>query len=124
MRAAAAIIGLLGIGSVLAPLGCIGGCTLTEGSLDALALVGGLCLLCVAYGIWQRLLWAWRFGFATIGYAGGFVVVNAVLLHPDSPTSSPLMNISVAILGAWAVSLGLMYSWHRSRDWFVRDGGI
>ncbi len=61
MRAVAAIIGLLGIGNVLAPLGCIGGCTLTEGSLDALALVGGLCLLSVAYGIWQRLLWAWRF---------------------------------------------------------------
>jgi hypothetical protein len=119
MRAAAAVIGFLGVGNVLAPLVCVDGCTAVEGIFYALGFIGGLCLLATAYGIWQRLLWAWRFGFWVLGFAGAFFVARAAVFPPRGPTGDSLTNVLIAALMGCVVSLGLAFWWYRWRNRFV-----
>jgi len=122
MRGLAAITAFLGVGNVLAPLTCIDGCTAVEGIFYAVGLVGGLCLLPAAYGIWWSRLWAWKFGFWVIGFAGAFFVASAVVFPFRGPTGDSLTNVLIASLMGCVVTLGLAFWWHRWRNQF--GGGV
>src|SRR5438270_10931691 len=109
MRVATTVAGILGVGNVLSPLACIKGCTTTEAFMYAFAFVGGLCLVAVAYGMWRRLLLAWKLGFVVIVLGGIYFVTNAALFPPRGPTTDSFANLTIAAAMGCVVSVGLAY---------------
>jgi hypothetical protein len=121
MRAATAVAGILGVGNVLSPLACATGCTTTEAFMYAFAFVGGVCLIAIAYGMWRRLLWAWKLGFLAIVLGGIYFVTNAVLFPPKGPTTDSLLNLTIAAAMGSVVSVGLAYWWYQWRGRFGKS---
>lgn len=119
MGRAAVVVGLLGLGNVLSPMLCVGDCRPNPMLLDALAVIGGVCLLAIAYGMWKRLLWAWYLGFLVIVLGAVYFVAHAATLSPGS-------SISLSIAGAMAavVAVGLSFWWYQWRNQFGRPSGI
>lgn len=116
------LFGLLGLVSAITGIqtyrGGLGGSVITHYANDTLRMVAGagsIAMLLVAYGIYRRMLFAWRAGFVLLAASMAYSVID-----PFVRTDLGDARVPALAFGGFSVVIGVFWArwWHAQRDHF------
>jgi hypothetical protein len=85
--------------------------------LHAWRVASGILLLWISFGIWKRLMSAWRLGFALLAASPIAMLLHVRYMPPALTTKQGAILITVWFL--WLVTCGVLsFVWYHQKKWF------